>query len=47
MTAAWIVATPNSRDTFDTEQQAETEANEMLKSKRATFCVVYRVEVEG
>lgn len=47
MTAAWIVATPNSRDAYDTEQQAEKEANEVIKSKRATVAVVYRAEVEG
>ena len=46
MSVAWIVATPDSRDAYDTEAEAERKADEMVKSRRAPVAVVYRVDVE-
>jgi hypothetical protein len=50
MTEAWIVAWPVARRSektaWDTEERAEWEAEQMVKSGRAEYAVVYRAEVE-
>jgi hypothetical protein len=45
MSAFWIVATPTTKAAYSTEQEAEREAAEMVKSKRATECVIYGIEL--
>ena len=47
MTAeVWVVSWPDGRTYWDSERAAEWEAGEMVKSRRAEFAVVFRMQVE-